>query len=135
MRLGVLHLVSSPRLLSQLEKLELVRSGAQEKVDHPRNENDDVAASAAGAVYMLCKSMTSRAPTPGVVVQRKPHPDPFIEKERSDREAVEDCEGEMITALEETFGTLCLPIKSGRPLVLKEYIKGKVGRHPADRPI
>ena len=109
---GAVILLKDRKLIDQLKRLELqtLPSGA-ERIEHPKNANDDVASAAAGAIYHVCKGMASRQPTPGLVVQRHEHPDPSREKEREDKESMEDCEELMRKFLEESFGPICLPIK------------------------
>ena len=108
-------LLNNRKLIDQLKQLELqtLPSGA-ERIDHPKNANDDMASAAAGAIYQVCRGMASRQPTPGIVAQRHEHPDPSREKERKDKESMEDCEELMRKFLEESFGPLGFTIKNNK---------------------
>jgi hypothetical protein len=112
---GAVVLLDDKKLTDQLKRLELqtLPSGA-ERIDHPKNANDDVASAAAGAIYHVCKGMASRQPTPGIVVQRHEHPDLQREKELAAKEGLENCEKEMMDYINETEGGLSIPVKPGR---------------------
>jgi hypothetical protein len=55
--------------------------------------------------------MTSSQPTPGLVARRHEYLDPMREKERRDKEAMEDCEESMRKYLETSFGPLGFPTR------------------------
>jgi hypothetical protein len=108
---GAVVLLNDKKLIDQLKRLELqmMPSGA-ERIDQPKNANDDMASATAGAIYQVCKAMVSSQPTPGLVVQRHEHPESQLEKEKRDKEALENCEEEMRKYLEESFGPLGFPL-------------------------
>jgi hypothetical protein len=112
---GAVVLLDDKKLIDQLKRLELqtLPSGA-ERIDHPKNANDDMASAAAGAIYHVCKGMASRQPTPGLVVQRHEHPDLQRERELAAKEELENCEKEMADYISGTEGGLCVPFKPGR---------------------
>jgi hypothetical protein len=108
-------LLDNKKLIDQLKRLELqtLPSGA-ERIDHPKNANDDLASAAAGAIYHVCKGMASRQPTPGLVVQRHEHPDLQREKELAAREELEDCKREMMDYINEAEGGVGILLKPRR---------------------
>ena len=124
------------KLIDELCRLELVKTaGGTERVDHPRNFHDDMANAVAGAVFHVCKALSSpRHETYGVIVQKKQHPIPEVQKEREEREIIDDMEYEFQKWLESTEGGVCLPIKDGRPVEFIEIDRRKIGRHPSDKP-
>ncbi|MGA2363838.1 MAG: terminase large subunit [Candidatus Aminicenantales bacterium] len=111
---GAVVLLDNKKLIDQLKRLELqtLPSGA-ERIDHPKNANDDVASAAAGAIYHVCKGMASRQPTPGLVVQRHEHPDLEREKELQAKDELVDCEREMMEFIADG-GVVGIPLRSGR---------------------
>jgi hypothetical protein len=112
---GAVVLLDDRKLIDQLKRLEIQRlPSGTERIDHPKNANDDVASAAAGAIYHVCKGMASGQPTPGLVVQRHEHPDLQRERELAAKEELENCEKEMADYISGTKGGLCVPFKPGR---------------------
>ncbi|MGA2361641.1 MAG: terminase large subunit [Candidatus Aminicenantales bacterium] len=114
---GAVVLLNDRKLIDQLMRLEIqtLPSGA-ERIDHPKNANDDVASAAAGAIYHVCKGTGSRQPTPGLVVQRHEHPDMQREKELQAKDELADCEREMMEYIADGGG-LGIPIQPGREFI------------------
>lgn len=112
---GAVVLLNNRKLIDQLKRLELqtLPSGA-ERIDHPKNANDDMASAAAGAIYHVCKGMASRQPTPGLVARRHEHPDPERENELKAKEELQNCEKEMMDYINKNDGGLGIPLKLGR---------------------
>jgi hypothetical protein len=113
-RSDAVRLVSDKTLLAQLAGLERYATSKGERISAPEREKDDVAVAAAGAIYGVCKAMTMREPTPGIIKMAHEHPDPIKRCEQRLYKDMEECEVAFRESLERDFGGVCIPLKSGK---------------------